>query len=237
MKTLAIIVAGGSGSRFGAKTPKQFLEIAGKPLLAHTIARFEDTLEIDDIFVVVPEHFVDFTYDKIIEANCFGKVSRVIVGGESRAESTRNGLLEVSSDVELVAIHDGARPLVSPVDIGRVIESAKANRAAVLVTRISDTIKRATEGTIIETVNRQELYAATTPQVFERDLLLKAHESFASKNNATDDSFVVERFGVNPQIVIAEHPNPKVTTPIDLELAQLLLASEAKQAKAVERKS
>jgi len=231
MKTVAIILAAGSGKRFGSETPKQFLKVSGKPLLAHTIQRFEDTDEVDEIFVVAAEMQMEFVREKIIEMNCFAKVTRVIAGGATRAESTRNALAELPDDTTLVAVHDGARPLVAPSDIAQVIRVAENTKAAVLVSPVSDTIKLVETSMIIETVDRTTLFSATTPQVFDRELLLEAHDSFPAEDTSTDDSLVVERYGVKPQIVIAEYPNPKVTMALDLELVKILLKKEAQQLK------
>ncbi len=233
MRTIAIIVAGGSGARFGSQTPKQFLKIAGKPLLAHTIQRFEDTHEIDEIIIVVAEEFVEFTREEIVETYCFGKVSRVVLGGASRLESTRNALVDLPEQFDLIAIHDGARPLVAPSDISRVIKAASKSKSAVLVSPVSDTVKLVRNGKIVETLNRRELFGASTPQVFDRKLLIKAHDSFSSQKSATDDSFILESAGIHPDAIIAEYPNPKVTTPVDLELAQVLLKNEMKQSKPI----
>ncbi len=235
MKTVAIILAAGSGKRFGSGTPKQFLKVGGKPLLAHTIQRFEDTDDIDEIFVVTAEEQIEFVREKIIEMNCFGKVTRVIAGGATRAESTRNALAEIPDDITLVAVHDGARPMTASSDIARVISVARKHKAAVLVTPVSDTIKRADKNVIVETVDRTTLFSATTPQVFDKTLLIEAHNSFPADDALTDDSLVVERHGVKPQIVIAEYPNPKVTTALDLELVKVLLKNE-KQVALAKRK-
>src|ERR1044072_6276147 len=130
----AIIAAGGSGTRFGAETPKQFVEICGKPLIEHTLERFENCPLVDEIILVLPSGEIE-DFPKI------SKISKIIMGGKTRAESVFIGLSVVDSEAEIVAVHDGARPLVAIEEISKTIEKARKTGAACLVSSVSDTIK------------------------------------------------------------------------------------------------
>ncbi|MFH2037517.1 MAG: 2-C-methyl-D-erythritol 4-phosphate cytidylyltransferase [Candidatus Zixiibacteriota bacterium] len=219
-------MAAGKGIRFGGAVPKQFRSINGRPLLSWTIERFEKSSLIDNIVVVVSEEFLLYTNEKIVNPYGFNKISKIVVGGSARQESVRKGLLSLPYSTAFVAIHDGARPIVDPLDIDRVIEKAKTDRAAILVRPVLDTIKRVESDFIITTVDREKLYRAETPQVFQYDLIMSAHEKFIGRANHTDDSAMIEALGFKVKTVIAERPNIKVTTEDDLRIASLFLEKE-----------
>jgi 2-C-methyl-D-erythritol 4-phosphate cytidylyltransferase len=214
---VAIVVAGGSGRRFGGEVPKQFLEIAGKPVILHTLERFENCAEVDEIVLVLPESESAAKYG-------LSKLKTVVAGGQTRAESVWNGLQAVNNEAEIVAVHDGARPLVTTEEITATIEKARETGAACLVAPVTDTIKEVFDGQIVTTIDRSKLRRALTPQCFRYDLLQRA---FAELNRftkeATDESFLVEQLGVPVSVVEGSAKNIKITVPEDLILAESLL--------------
>jgi 2-C-methyl-D-erythritol 4-phosphate cytidylyltransferase len=222
MKTIALIVAAGKGLRFGGEVPKQFRNVHQRPLLSWTVQQFERAVSVDEIVVVVAEDFLLYTNEKIANVFNFSKLTKIIVGGETRVESVRRGLESLPISTSFVSIHDGARPVVDSDDVNRVIAAAQNERAAILARPIADTVKRVESGYIISTLDRSKLYQAETPQVFQYDLILEAH-----KNNndmkITDDAYLIERSGFKVRAVIPEKPNPKITTEDDLKLAEFLL--------------
>ncbi len=220
MKTTAIIVAAGSGSRFKSDTPKQFLEINGKPVIVHTIERFESAPSVDAIIVVLAA-------DQTLDTSEFSKVSQVVVGGSTRAESVRNGL-DAAGDADIVAVHDGARPLVTVDEIERTIAKAKETGAACLVAPMTDSIKVVEGGKIKRSLDRSELRRALTPQVFRAEILRHAFTSRSSDAAATDEVTLVERLDYFYEIAVVEGSpqNIKITHPEDLILAEALLSLE-----------
>ena len=224
MKTSAIIVAAGSSTRFGGALPKQFRTLAGKPLLTWTIQQFEAAASIDDITVVVAKDQIHYTKDKVITPYDFKKVVGVVAGGATRQESVLRGLESYSSSMRLVAIHDGARPMVATADIDAVVKEAMTHKAAILATRVAETVKRVKDGYVISTQDRSDLWAAQTPQVFEHSLIVGAHRrAAASSQEATDDAALVEAAGFKVRVVEATAPNIKITNRDDLKLAEALL--------------
>lgn len=215
MKTTAIIVAAGSGSRLKSDTPKQFLEIHGKPVIAHTIERFQAAPSIDSILLVLAADRID-----AFDPSPFSKVYKVIAGGSSRAESVRNGLDALDSETEIVAVHDGARPLVSVDEIERTVTKAKETGAACLVAPVTDTIKSIRGGEIAETLDREKLRRALTPQVFMIDVLRKAVEGVELSETVTDECFLVEKLGHPIAIVEGSLRNIKITHLEDLIFAE-----------------
>lgn len=223
----AVIVAGGSSTRLGGDIPKQFREIAGRPLLSWTISRFQAAHAIDSIVVVVAEEYLLFTSEKVVDAYGFQKVRKIVIGGEERQESVRKGLEALPFATTIAAIHDGARPLVSPADIDRVVTAAQKERAAILAAPVADTLKRVRDGFIITTVDRAHLYAAQTPQVFQYDLILEAHRAAAGGTEVfTDDASMIEARGFKVTVVEPTGPNLKVTNREDLIVAEALLGKE-----------
>lgn len=225
MKAHAVIVAAGKSIRFGGGTPKQFIPVCGRPLLAWTISRFETASSIDGITVVVPSEYVEMTRHMVQSATSFAKVRQVVAGGDTRSESVLAGLRSCPDPAGLVAIHDGARPLVSPSDIDRVVAAAAAGEAAMLAIPASDAIKKTRQGVVLTTVDRSDLYYAQTPQVFEVAAIRKAHEQSGDRSMA-DDAALVEASGVRVQIVEPTYPNIKVTRPEDLMLVEGVLQRE-----------
>ena len=227
MKTVALIVAGGSGERFGGETPKQYQLVAGKPLLAWTIARFEQAASIDQIVIVAAEDFLLYVNNQVVDPFGFAKVTKIIPGGATRGESVRRGIDALPISTSYVAIHDGVRPLVKPSDIDAVVAEAQHHRAAILARPVTDTVKRAKDGLIIATLDRRHLSLAETPQVFQYDLIREAyHKAVQEGIEGTDDAVMVETLGFMVTLVASTGPNPKLTRPEDLEYIKMVLERE-----------
>ena len=220
---IAIIVAAGSGTRFGAEKPKQFLEILGKPLLIHTLEKFEQCAAIDEIYLILSEKAIE-SFRQTLEKYRLKKLSKVIAGGINRAESVRNGLNAIDDEgVEIVAVHDGARPLVTGEEITRTIEKARETGAACLVASVTDTIKQVADGKLVRTIDRAELRRALTPQCFRYELLKRAFAENDIGETVTDECFLVEKLGCEIAAVEGSAKNIKVTLPEDFVLAETLL--------------
>lgn len=223
----AIIVAAGSGKRFGSKTPKQFLELNKKPLIIHTLERFQNCSSIDQIILVLPANQTT-EFLQIIPKYGITKLAKIVAGGATRAESVWKGFKVIQSvKAEIVAVHDGARPLVTADEISECIEKAKETGAAILVAPVTDTIKEIKDGKIIQTIDRNTLRRALTPQCFRYEILKKAFANVEIlSESATDESFLVEKSGVEVSIVEGSAKNIKVTTKEDLQLVESLLKKE-----------
>jgi 2-C-methyl-D-erythritol 4-phosphate cytidylyltransferase len=221
----AIIVAAGSGTRFGSKTPKQFVDLSGTPLIIHTLRRFESCGDIDDIILVLASNETS-GFLKLAEKYPIKKLSKIVAGGKTRAESVYKGFQAIRSlNAKIVAIHDGARPLVSAEEISQTIAKARETGAACLMATITDTIKKIDNGVIIETVNRNILRRALTPQAFSYQLLKRAFTENELSETVTDECYLVEKLGINVSIVEGNSRNIKITTPEDLVIAEALLKS------------
>lgn len=223
MKITALIVAGGKGTRFGGTVPKQFRNLRERPLLSWTIHQFERAPSITEIVLVVPEEYLLFANENVVNRYPFKKVSKIVVGGASREESVRKGLASLSFATDFVAIHDGARPLVNVADIEKVVAVAQKERAAILARPVSDTVKRVEGDFILSTLNRAKLFLAETPQVFQYDLIMSAHKMAPLERDATDDAYLVELLGFKVKTVVPTALNLKITTEDDLAMAGHLL--------------
>ncbi len=216
----AVIVAAGNSTRMG--TPKQFIPLNGRPLIAHTLAAFEQCAAIGEIVVVAREED-DTRLREIAEAYGITKLSAIVCGGSTRQQSVRNGVNACHADY--VAIHDGARPLVTPAIIERVIQGAVQYGAATAAVRTKDTVKIADEnGVVIETPDRTALWNVQTPQIFEKALYERAWQHAVAQNlDFTDDCQLVEALGESVKLVEGSYTNIKVTTPEDVPFAEELL--------------
>ncbi len=221
---VAIIVAAGTGSRMGGGGErKQFRLLAGKPLVVHTLKRFEECHTIGEMIAVVPaEDFAHFL--RLTSEHNLRKLVRVVPGGNSRVESVSRGLQAVrAATAEIIAVHDGARPFVSPDEVDRTVRAAQEEcGAAILVAAAVDTIKEIEAGHIKRTLPRANLRHALTPQCFRYDLLRRAYQQ-AALDEATDDSQLVEALGVKVATVEGDRRNIKITTPEDWKLAEILV--------------
>lgn len=228
MKTIAIIVAGGSGTRFGAQLPKQFLELGGKPILMRTIEAFEQSLDEGDhkIIVTLPADQMDLWHD-LCEQHGFTLAHRVVPGGESRWHSVKNALDSIGglADVDVIAVHDGVRPLASVELINRVFDVARRDGAAIPVVMLNDSVRQVV-GEESHALDRSSLRAVQTPQAFDARLLLDAYLQ-PYQQTFTDDASVVEAAGHSVTLVEGEPRNLKITRPMDLALAEYLLNQDA----------
>jgi 2-C-methyl-D-erythritol 4-phosphate cytidylyltransferase len=221
---IAIIAAAGQGTRLGGKRPKQFLELAGVPVVIHTLKQFERCAEIQEVIVVLPA--ADAAgFLEVAGKYELRKLGRVVAGGATRAESVWRGLQSVHSDnAEIIAVHDGVRPFVTPEEIARTVLAAQASGAAVLAAPAVDTIKEVENGQVVRTLERARLRRALTPQCFRYDLLRRAFEQSPGLiAGATDDSSLVESLGVKVSIVEGDARNIKITRPEDIALAEIIL--------------
>lgn len=226
MKVFALIVAGGRGARFGGHTPKQFAPLAGEPVLSRTLAAFDSCAEVDAVVLVAPAEALAYCRDTYGAAAGGGrKLTAVVPGGATRQESVRCGLAALVEQDGIVAVHDAVRPLVEPEHVAACIAAARIHGAAVLAVPAWDTLKRAApEGAIIETLPREGLWLAQTPQAFRLELIREAHRRAAQEGYAgTDDAELVERLGHRVVIVPGSRRNLKITTAEDLLIAEAIL--------------
>ena len=219
----AVIVAAGTASRMGG-IDKVMTELNGEPLIVRTVRTFQTCEAIKEIVIVTREDLI-----MPIMKLCahFDKVKAVVVGGANRAESVSMGLAALSDKVKLAAIQDGARPLITHAVIDRTVRAAHSYGAAAPAVPVKDTIKVVNGGVVTDTPDRKTLQAVQTPQVFDLDVLKGAlKKAFADKSEITDDCSAVERMGMSVKIVEGDERNIKVTTPLDLAIAKLLLEGE-----------
>jgi len=231
-KTTALVVAAGAGKRMGrGEIPKQFLQIASLPILAHTLARFEGFRCVSQVVLVVRREDVERGRSEVVEKYHFDKVKAVVPGGPTRQDSVYNGLQAVDPQTDIVVIHDGVRIFVTEAVVLESIHAAQSYGGAVVAVPVKDTIKRVSEdGFVCETLNRHELWAIQTPQTFTYPLIQLAHEKARQDGfYGTDDAVLLERLGYAVKIVPGSYRNIKITTPEDLILADLILQEELKE--------
>ena len=221
---IAIIAAAGAGTRMASDRPKQFLLLAGMPIIFHTLKPFEQCESIDEVIVVLPaEESAGF----LSLAGRYGlrKLARVVPGGATRADSVKRGLMSIrSATAEIVAVHDGVRPFVTVDEIDATIAAARADGAAILAAPVTDTIKQVDGRRIVKTLDRGELRRALTPQCFRYEVLRQAYQA-ADVNDAslTDESVLMEKLGIPVSIVEGSPRNIKITTVEDLAIAEAIL--------------
>lgn len=232
---IAIITAAGKGTRLKSDISKQFLNIYGKPILAHTINIFQKSSKIDEIYVSVPEDYEENCRIDIIERFSFTKVKKLVIGGKHRQESVYNALAALPSISKIVLIHDGVRPLVTnseiEMTITKLLKDNKKDpkiRGTILAAPAKETIKKINTGkndTIDSTIPRETVWHAQTPQTFFYRSILEAHNRAKEEDFiGTDDSSLVERMGWKVNVVRGRHENIKITTPVDLFLAELIMS-------------
>ena len=224
-KVFAIIVAAGKGLRMNDSQKKQYLCVAGVPVIVHTLRVFSSCDAIDKISLVVPKEDLDFCRDKIISVAGSVKEIILVAGGPRRQDSVYNGLRTIPANDSIVLIHDGVRPLVTPDQLNACINAAHKYGACILGVPAFDTLKRVnTAGTIAQTLDRDTIWLAQTPQAFRYDLIMKAHKH-ARKHGltATDDASLVEQLGLEVKIIEGSRRNIKITNPDELKLASILL--------------
>lgn len=227
MRTIAIIVAGGSGTRFGAELPKQFLELGGRPILMRTIEAFGENRDGSfDVIVTLPAGQIDLWHN-LCERHGFAVPHRVVAGGETRWHSVKNALDSIGhvADDDIIAVHDGVRPLLTPGLISRTIDAARRDGAAIPVVMLNDSVRQV-DGVVSHALDRSSLRAVQTPQAFTAKFLLDAY-SLPYRSTFTDDASVVECAGHAITLVEGDPHNLKITRPLDLALAEYLLNSNA----------
>lgn len=222
MKKFVIIVAGGSGSRMGTEIPKQFLELAGKPVLMHTIQVFYNYDPDCELILVLPEKQWEF-WNGLCLKHSFSLAHQVVSGGETRFDSVQNGLKQIQKE-GIVFIHDGVRPLVSPETLGRCFESALKSGNAIPVLPVTESLRKL-DGEQTISVDRNLYFNVQTPQTFRTEQILEAfrqnyHPSF------TDDASVVEKAGFSISLVEGNPENIKITAPTDLIIVEALLRNK-----------
>ena len=220
----AVIVAAGNASRMGG-IDKVMAPLKGEPMILRTARQFQECDVISEIVIVTR---TDLMVPIMELCGKFSKVRRVVAGGSSRQESVEKGLNALSGKVKLAAVHDGARPLITWQVIDRTVRAAHSYGAAAPAIPVKDTIKVVTGGMIADTPDRSRLQAVQTPQVFDIDLLKGAlHKAKTDGAALTDDCSAVERLGMSVKIVEGDERNIKVTTPLDLAIAELFLEEKA----------
>lgn len=221
----AVIVAAGRGVRMQSDTRKQYLQVAGRPVLVHTLLKFDACPLIDHICLVVPDDDLDFCRHRLIADGQVKKPVQFVAGGRHRQQSVYNGLKSLDNKKGLVAIHDGVRPLVDPLLITACIRAAETSGACAPGMPAYDTIKRVSgEGTIAGTVARKGLWLVQTPQVFRYAIIIEAHDRALHDDYVgTDDAALVERIGFPVTLISGSKSNIKVTTAEDLTMAAALL--------------
>src|SRR5271166_38885 len=233
----AILPAAGLGTRMGAETPKQFLELEGTPILIHSVRRIASCPLVTDIIVATRADVVDSLQERIRDERFMQSV-RVVRGGDSRQDSVAIALHEVSDDTEIVLVHDAVRPFVTREQIARVIEEARRCQAAILGIPAMDTVKEVKRASLPEdvalitnTVPRERIVLAQTPQVFATGLLKEAFaRAEADGVTASDEAGLVERLGHDVHVVQGSERNIKITKPADMDLARFYLQLEKKKA-------
>ncbi len=224
MSCAALVTAGGTGRRMGTAVPKQYLEIEGAPILAHTLKLFDMHPDIDHLVLTVPAGEQDFCKDSIVVASVRCTSIEVTAGGPSRQESVFNGLVGLR-EFEMVAIHDGVRPFVDSAVVSATIRAARVSGACIAGLPVRDTVKRQ-RGDYLETIERRHLWLAHTPQTFRSELIIHAHEQARRDGfQGTDDASLVERLGHTVSIVEDSPCNIKITTPRDLDIARRFFRS------------
>jgi 2-C-methyl-D-erythritol 4-phosphate cytidylyltransferase len=218
----AVIVAAGSSTRFGSDKLTALLD--GEPVLAHTISVFETCESVSEIVVVAPRDGVQ-QVAALCEKYGFQKVTKVVIGGETRVESALSGVTETDRRAKLIAIHDGARPLVTRQIVQDAIDGARWHKAAAPAVPARDTVKLAERDFVTETPPRERVFLAQTPQVFDPALIKGALTNAMQKGlPVTDDASALEILGCPVFLTAGSEENIKITTPLDLRIAELILA-------------
>ncbi len=223
MSVAAIVAAGGVGKRLKARRRKAFIRLAGRPMLAWVLKALERSPSVRDVVIVA--HPKDLAVARaLVRRERARKVAAVVPGGDSRMASVRRGIKALPARAKWVLVHDAARPLVTPALIEATVRAARGHKAAIAAVPVVPTIKQARAGWVEKTLDRRQLWAVQTPQVFERKLLERAHAR-ERRNGfvATDDAALVEALGGRVRIVPGSERNIKVTTPEDLKIAEALL--------------
>lgn len=222
-----MVPAAGRGLRMGTKTPKQFLGLGGVPLLVHSLRAFEVSEVVTEVILAVPAEDREYCRDEIVARHRFSKVRRIVAGGKQRQDSVRHALTEVTSDTDLVLVHDAVRPFLTEDMIVRVTDAADRHGGAIIAIPARDTLKQVGADYVIErTIDRTTLWQAQTPQAFRRAVLQKAHDhAMIDGYTGTDEADLVERIGAPVVVVEGSGDNIKITRPEDLIIGEAILAA------------
>ena len=235
----AIVVAGGKGARMAAAVRKQYLEIGGRPILAHTLLAFDGCALIDKIYLVAPREDFNYCRKELFSALTLNKKIVLVAGGAKRQDSVYNGLTAVDNlgslpeESQIVVIHDGVRPFVHPDQITRCIQEAQMHKACILGVPAFDTLKQVNSNNKISaTLDRSWIWMAQTPQAFHIDVITEAHKHAQAQGlYGTDDAWLVEQTGQSVKIIPGSRFNIKITSPEDLELARAIIDTGCWRAK------
>ncbi|WP_256872739.1 2-C-methyl-D-erythritol 4-phosphate cytidylyltransferase [Candidatus Entotheonella palauensis] len=227
-RVAALIPAAGSGQRMGSATPKPYLLLGRREILARTLEVFETCAAVHDVWVIASAEQQQHCRQGIVERHGFGKVRGVVAGGDERQASVWRGLQQLAPEVDLVVIHDGVRPFVSHALIEDAVEGAAQHGAAIAAVPLKDTIKRVSrQGQVEATVPRDRLWRIQTPQAFRRQLLQQAFEqAWQQRFVATDEAGLIEAYGHSVYVVQGSERNVKITTPDDLAMCERLIERE-----------
>lgn len=235
MKATVLIPAAGMGRRMGASVNKQYLDLAGRPILAHTLALFDAHPQVEHIYPIIPRDEIAYCQQQIIDHYRFAKVRRIVAGGAERQDSVRNGLQALQQDgldqsQRPVLIHDGVRPLFNPQLLPAILAAIGTTGACVVGVPAKDTIKEVDAGLISGTPERQRLWQAQTPQgAYYRHLAAAFQQADAQGILGTDDASLLELIGQPVAMVMGDYRNIKVTTPEDLVIAAAFLDNKQKE--------
>ncbi len=222
-KVEAIVPVAGLGTRLKTRQTKPFVLLKNKPLFFYAVSALEKNPLIHQIILASHEKYIG-TFQRWVKVFRFRKVKKIIKGGETRQQSVYNALQWVDEDTDIVLVHDGARPFISADIIHESIQLCVRKKAVITAVPVKPTIKKVNRRSmqVIETLPREDLWEAQTPQVFHKDLLIKAHQR-GKKYKATDDAFLVEKLGIKVSVTQGSYENIKVTTREDLDFAEILL--------------
>jgi 2-C-methyl-D-erythritol 4-phosphate cytidylyltransferase len=223
IRNIAIVAAAGMGTRFGSELPKQFLPLGDKPMVVHCLELFERSELMDEVILVVPEDYLAYASQVVVDQFNFTKIRKIKAGGKTRQESVMAGLSACPTGIDLVVIHDGDRPFLTDTLLKEVMTRAAIDGAAILAVPARESIKMAENGFISKTMKRDVVWIAQTPQVFRFVDILDAHRrAEAAHHDATDDSELFEQYCGRVAIIHGCYNNIKITTPGDLILARAM---------------
>lgn len=224
MRISLIIPAAGIGRRMKSQINKQYLQLNGKPILAHTISRFHQIPQIEEIIIVASADEIDYCRFQVVEKYKFTKVTKIVPGGMVRQESVYKGFLETSPDTDYIIVHDGVRPFLKQEQNEEFIKALQNEKALIMGVPEKNTIKKVKNLFIINTIDRENVWEIQTPQAFSRDVLSQAFENAANNyEKYTDDSSMVEEIKVPVKIFPGDYLNIKITVPQDLKLGKAIL--------------
>jgi len=225
MKTDILIAAAGKGQRMGGRVKKQFISLRGMPLLCYALKAFEEFGGIEHMYLVLDEGDFDYCKREIIQKYGIKKVVQLVPGGDRRQDSVWNGLKAMEGHCDMVIVHDGVRPFISPGILNRLMAAMKDVQAVVPAVPARDTIKRVDgRGNVLDTLQRNTLFHIQTPQGFRYEVIKEAYKrGFKEEIRGTDDAYFVERMGIQVKVVEGSYFNIKITTPEDIALAHYIL--------------